>query len=71
MLAVMRLMPESLLNYRFRGKTMSQSELLVTLENIIIDEVGIGRLTRVLQWKLEWRRKMMLQVREKKEIKEV
>ena len=39
MLAVTKLMPESLLHYRFRGTTMSYSELLVALENIIIDKV--------------------------------
>ena len=40
MLAVKKLMPENLLNYRFRGTTMSYSELLVALENIIIDKVA-------------------------------
>ena len=40
MLAVKKLMPESLLNYRFRGTTMSYSELIVALENIIIDKVA-------------------------------
>ena len=40
MLAVKKLMPESLLNYRFRGTTMSSSELLVALENILIDKVS-------------------------------
>ena len=40
MLAAKKLMPESLLNYRFRGTTMSYSELLVALENIIIDKVA-------------------------------
>ena len=39
MLAVKKLMPESLLNYRFRGVTMSCSELTVALENIIVDKV--------------------------------
>ena len=38
-LAVKKLMRESLLNYRFRGTTMSYSELLIALENIIIDKV--------------------------------
>ena len=41
MLAVQKLMPESLLNYRFRGTTMSYSELIVALENIIIDKVAM------------------------------
>ena len=36
MLAVKKLMPESLLNDRFLGTTMSYSEPLVTLENIIV-----------------------------------
>ena len=40
MLAVTKLMPESLLNYRFRGTTMSYRDLFVTLENIIIDKVA-------------------------------
>ena len=39
MLAVKKLMPESLLNYRFRGTTMSYSELIVALESIIVDKV--------------------------------
>ena len=39
MLAVKK-MPESLLNYRFRGTTMPYSELLVALENIIIDKAA-------------------------------
>ena len=38
-LAVKRLMPESLLNYRFRGTTSPYEELLIALENIIIDKV--------------------------------
>ena len=38
MLAVKEWMPGSLLNYRFRG-TMSYSELIVALENIIVDKV--------------------------------
>ena len=40
MLVVKKWMLESLLNYRFRGTTMSCSELLVALENIIIDKVA-------------------------------
>ena len=40
MLAVKKFMPESLLNCRFRGTTMSYSELFVALENIIIDKVA-------------------------------
>ena len=33
-------MPESLLNYRFLGTTLSYDELLIALENIIIDKVA-------------------------------
>ena len=40
MLAVKKLMPESLLNYRFRGTTVSYSEIIVALENIIVDMVS-------------------------------
>ena len=40
MLAVKKLMLESLLNYKFRGTTMSYSELLVALENIIINTIA-------------------------------
>ena len=40
MLAVKKLMPESLLNYRFRGTTMSYNELIIALENIIVDKVA-------------------------------
>ena len=39
-LAVKILMLQSLLNYRLRGTTMSYSELLVALENIIVDKVA-------------------------------
>ena len=39
-LAVKKLMPESLLNYRFRGTTMPYNELIIALENIIIDKVS-------------------------------
>ena len=41
MLAVKKSMPESLLNYRFRGTTMSYSEIIIALENIIIDKVAM------------------------------
>ena len=34
-LAVKKLMPESLLNYRFRGTAMPYGELIIALENII------------------------------------
>ena len=40
MLAVKKLMPESLLNYRFRGTAMPYGELIIALENIIIDKVS-------------------------------
>ena len=40
MLAVKKLIPESLLNYRFRGTTMSYSELIIALENISVDMVS-------------------------------
>ena len=41
MLAVVKkLMPESLLNYRFRGTTMLYSEIITALENIIVDKVS-------------------------------
>ena len=40
MLAVKKLMPESLLNCRVRGTTMSYSELVIALENIIVDKVS-------------------------------
>ena len=39
-LAVKKLMPESLLNYSFRGTAMPYGELIIALENIIIDEVS-------------------------------
>ena len=34
---IKKLMPESLLNYRFRVATMSYSEIIIALENIIVD----------------------------------
>ena len=40
MLAVKKLMPDSLLNCRFRGTTMSHSEFIIALENIIVDKVS-------------------------------
>ena len=68
MLTARKLMLESLLNHRFRGKTMSYSELLVSLENIIVDKaatvstVRTGNLTRVHQWNLQWQCEMMVEV---------
>ena len=38
--AVKKLMPQSLLNFRFRGTTMCYDELLIALEKIIIDNVA-------------------------------
>ena len=38
-LSVKKLMPESVLTYRFRGTTLPYEELLITLESIIIDKV--------------------------------
>ena len=40
MLAVKKSMPESLLNCRFRGTTMSYGEHIIALENIIVDKVS-------------------------------
>ena len=40
MFAVKKVMPESLLNYRFKGTTMSYSEIIIALENIIVDKVS-------------------------------
>ena len=37
--AVERLMPESLLNHQFRGTTLPYEEWFVALENIIVDKV--------------------------------
>ena len=46
MLAVKKLMPESLLNYRFRGTAMPYDGLIITLENIIIDKVSTVSIVR-------------------------
>ena len=40
MLEVNKLMPESRLNYRFRGTAMPYCELIIALENIVIDKVS-------------------------------
>ena len=40
MLAVKKLIPESLQNNRFRGTTVSYGELIIALENIIVDKVS-------------------------------
>ena len=47
LLAVKRLMPESLLNCRFRGTTVPYEELLIALENIIIDKVTRHSVSKV------------------------
>ena len=73
MLAVKKLMPESLLNCRFRGKTVSYSELLVALEYIIIYRVATiptarsRKMTQALQWILELQLKKMMRMRAKRE----
>ena len=46
-LAVKRLMPESLLNYRFRGTTLPHEELLNALDNIITDKVTTHSASKV------------------------
>ena len=46
-LAVKRLMPESLLNYRFRGTTLPYEELLIALENMITDKVTIHSVSKL------------------------
>ena len=40
MLAVKKLMPESLPNYRFRETTLSYSEIIIALEIITVDKVS-------------------------------
>ena len=40
MFAVKKLMPESLLNYKFRGTTMLHTEIIIALEHIIVDKVS-------------------------------
>ena len=47
MIAVKKLMLESLLNFRFRGTSMSYDELLIALENIIIDMVATVPTARI------------------------
>ena len=42
-----KMMPESLLNCRFRGTTLPHDELLITLENIIIDKVTTHSASKV------------------------
>ena len=46
-LAVKRLMPERLLNYRLRGTTLPYEELLIALVNIIIDMVTTHSASKV------------------------
>ena len=40
MIEVKKLMPESLLNYGFRGTTISYGEPIIALENVIVDRVA-------------------------------
>ena len=40
-------MPESLLNYRFRGTTLPHEELLIALENIIIHKLTTHSASKV------------------------
>ena len=42
-----KLMPESLLNYRFRGTTLPYEELFIALENITIDKVTAHSTSKV------------------------
>ena len=44
---VKRLMPETLLNHRFRGTTLPYEELLIELDNIVIDEVATHSVSKV------------------------
>ena len=46
-LAVKKLMPESLLNYRFRSTTLPYEELLISLENMILDMVTTHSASKV------------------------
>ena len=56
-LAIKKLMPESLLNSKFRRTEVPYGELIITLENIIIDIVSThpeaGNMTPAPQWSLE------------------
>ena len=76
MLAVKKLMPESLLNYRFRGTTMPYDELIIALENIIIDKVSTVPTARNRKhdtsapMEIEWQRKKMERIQAKKETSE-
>ena len=75
MLAVKKLMPVSLLYCRFRGTTMSYSELIVALENIIVDKVSTVPTARSRKHDtsapmgIEWQRKKMVRMRAKRETK--
>ena len=46
MLAVQKVMLESLLNFRIRGATLTYEELLTALENIVIDKVSAAPTSR-------------------------
>ena len=50
MLAVKKLMLDSLLNFRFRGTTLNYEELPIALENIIIDMVSRASATRQMKF---------------------
>ena len=46
MLAVKKLMLESLLNFRFRGTTLNYEELLTAVENVIIEKMSQVQMTK-------------------------
>ena len=46
MLAVKKLMPETVLNFGFRSMTLKYEEVLIALENTIIDKVSTAPTTR-------------------------
>ena len=70
MLAVEKLMPESLSSFRFRGTTLMDEEVHTRLENIIIHKVCTVQTedvdtSEVFQWRSKWSRRMIAKVREK------
>ena len=66
-LAVKKLMSESLPNQRFRGTALPDEKLLISLENIIREKVTthsvskMKKTTRVHQWRLAWPQGQMAQ----------
>ena len=63
MLAVRKLMLLTVSNFRFCGTTMSYDELLIAFEWLQQSrQPETGRLTRVRRWRLEWWRKMMVNI---------